>query len=142
MRQSPAYLDAHHDSLLLNKFREQNSLLRLLVQGFMEEDDPAYAVGNGGIDRKEEVTEEAAVLFVILHVYLLKALSHSTCGMEQGGMKHGGTKGMGTLSDSGGGSTLQGPLNTNNWVRGEWGGGAQCDTLLGGAEFPAMPPGV
>lgn len=51
----------------------------------MEEDDPAHAVGDGGIGGEEDVTEAATVLLDVLHVDVLETLSHGSLTEE--GMK-------------------------------------------------------
>lgn len=52
----------------------------------MKEDDPAHAVGDGGVDGEEDVTEAATVLLAVLHVDLLEALSHGSLREEGTGI--------------------------------------------------------
>ena len=70
------HLDAHHHVPLLDELGEQLAVVCLLVQGLMEEDDPAdawlYAVG-----REEELAVKTAVLLSVLSVDALEALGHA-----------------------------------------------------------------
>lgn len=75
---SEFYLDANNNAFIFDDLRKQDTLVRLLVQRFMEEDNPTHTLGDGWVDGEEEVTEVAAVLFIVLHVDLLKTLAHST----------------------------------------------------------------
>lgn len=49
----------------------------------MEEDDPAHAVGDGGVGGEEDVAEAATVLLDVLHVDVLETLSHGS--LTEGG---------------------------------------------------------
>lgn len=72
------HLDADNNALLLDDLGEELATVRLLVERLVEEDDPAHAVGHGGIAGEEDVAERAAVLLVVLHVDLLQTLPHGS----------------------------------------------------------------
>lgn len=72
------YLDANNDAFIFDDLRKKYSLVRLLVQRFVEEDNPTHTLGDGWVDREEEIAEVAAVLFIVLHIDLLQTLAHGT----------------------------------------------------------------
>lgn len=72
------HLDANNNALILDDLGEELATVRLLVERLVEEDDPAHAVGHGGIAGEEDVAERAAVLLVVLHVDLLQTLPHGS----------------------------------------------------------------
>lgn len=70
------YLNANHNSLILDDLGEKDTLVRFLIQCLVEENDSSYTLRNGGINGEQEVSEEAAVLLRVLHVDLLQTICH------------------------------------------------------------------
>lgn len=74
------HLDPHHDALFLKDVSEQLALAVLLVEGLMEQDHAPDALANRVVHGEEDFTELSSVLFCVLHVDPLQAVSHGAYG--------------------------------------------------------------
>ena len=70
------HLDSWDDALLLDQLNKRCSVVALLVQGLMEEDDSADVVADGGVCGEEELAVQTAILLGVLHVDVGKSLTH------------------------------------------------------------------
>lgn len=74
------HLNPHHNALFLQDVSEQLSLAVLLVEGLMEQDHTPDALADGVVHGEEEFSELPSVLFCVLHVDPLQAVSHGAYG--------------------------------------------------------------
>ena len=70
-------LDARYDAARLEQLREWRAVVRLLVEGLVEEDHARHVVGYARVRGEEELTIEAAVLLGVLDVDAVEALGHA-----------------------------------------------------------------
>lgn len=73
-------LDSHQDVAVSDHFDERDAVVGVLVQCFMEEDDPSEAAVDAVIRSEEDLPELSAVLLRVLHSHLGQALPHAACG--------------------------------------------------------------
>lgn len=74
------HLDPHHDALFLKDVSEQLALAVLLVEGLMEQDHAPDALADRVVHGEEDFSELPSVLFRVLHVDPLQAVSHGAYG--------------------------------------------------------------
>lgn len=74
-----SYLDPDSDALVLYHLNERDAIIRVLVECFVEEDHSTDAVINAIISGEEHLTEETAVLLIVLYPYLVQTLPHAAC---------------------------------------------------------------
>lgn len=72
-------LDPNQDSPVPDHFYKGNTIIRVLVQGLMEEDNPSNAAVDAIICTKEDLTKLSAIFLRILHPNLGQPLSHAAC---------------------------------------------------------------
>lgn len=82
MNKRPLYLDAHNDAPVLNHFGEVGAIIGVLIQGLVEEDDPADALVNALVGCEEELAIQTAVLLCVLDTDGVQTLSHANCKEE------------------------------------------------------------
>lgn len=72
-------LDADQDAPVPDHFDKAYTVIRVLIQRLMEEDDPSNAAVDAIICTEENLPELSAVLFCVLHPDLGEPLSHAAC---------------------------------------------------------------
>lgn len=79
----PAYLDADDEAAVLDELGEVGAVVRALVQGFVEEDDPPDAAVDALVGREEQLAVAAPVLLRVLHPDGVQPLGHAACEGEE-----------------------------------------------------------
>lgn len=72
-------LDPNQDSPVPDHFDKGNAIIRVLVQGLVEEDDPSDAAVDAIVRTEEDLPILPAVLLRVLHSDLSQPLSHTAC---------------------------------------------------------------
>lgn len=72
-----SYLDPDSYALVLYHLDERDAVIRVLVEGFVEEDHSTDAVINAVISGEEHLTVETTVLLVVLHPNLVQTFPHA-----------------------------------------------------------------
>lgn len=76
----PPHLDADQDAPVPDHFDKGHTIIRVLVQRLMEEDDTSEATVDTIVCAKENLPELSAVLLCVLHPYLGQPFRHAACG--------------------------------------------------------------
>lgn len=72
------HLYSHHNALVLDNIWEQLSTAVLLIEGLVEKDHSSNALIDGGIGRKEYLSEGPAIFLCVLYLDPLQSVPHST----------------------------------------------------------------
>lgn len=73
-------LDSHQDVTVSDHFDKGYTVVRVLVQRLVEEDNPSKAAVDAIICSEEDLPELSAVLLRVLHSHLGQTLPHAACG--------------------------------------------------------------
>lgn len=76
----PPHLDADQDAPVPDHFDKGYTIIRVLVQRLMEEDDTSEAAVDTIVCTKENLPKLSAVLLCVLHPYLGQPFRHAACG--------------------------------------------------------------
>lgn len=73
------HLDANNNATIFDELGKENTIIRFLVQRFMEEDDPADTAVDTLVGREEQLTVATPVLLGVLNPNGVEALRHAAC---------------------------------------------------------------
>ena len=73
------HLDADQDAPVPDHFDKGHTIIRVLVQRLVEEDDPSDAGVDAIVCTEENLPVLSAVLLCVLHSHLRQSLSHAAC---------------------------------------------------------------
>lgn len=73
------YLDADNNAAVFNELSEWSAIVCVLVEGFMEEDDPADTAVDALVGCEEQLAVATPVLLCVLNPDGVQTLSHAAC---------------------------------------------------------------
>lgn len=73
------YLDANNNAAVLDELGEAGAVVCVLVEGFMEEDDPADTVVNALVSCEEQLAVATPVLLCVLNPDGIQTFRHAAC---------------------------------------------------------------
>lgn len=73
------YLDADDDATVFDELREADAIICVLVEGLVEEDDPADEVVHALVSCEKQLAVAAAVLLRVLNPNGIQTFGHAAC---------------------------------------------------------------